>query len=66
MIKDKDALINEEDNKDLTIGATVEDDEDESSWYKQPDIRPDERDHQEGRHNMVTDILRLAPENNIC
>ena len=31
LIKDKDALINEEDNKDLTIGATVEDDEDESS-----------------------------------
>ena len=31
LIKNKDALINEEDNKDLTIAATVEDDEDESS-----------------------------------
>jgi len=31
LIKDKDALINEEDNKDLTIGATVEDDVDECS-----------------------------------
>ena len=66
LIKDKDALINEEDNKDPTIGATVEDDEDESSWYKQPGIRPDERDHLAGRHNTATDILRLAPANNIC
>ena len=62
LIKTKDALINDEDNKDLTNAATVEDDEGESSWCKQPDKHLDETDLLLGHHNMAVDTQILEPK----